>query len=190
MKEMWDERFGQEAYAYGKEPNTFFKKTLDALPKPGRILLPAEGEGRNAVYAASQGWRVDAFDISTAGRDKALRLAAKRGVHIHYQIADYQSADIETGAYDAVGLIFAHIHERHRRDVHRRLTTALRPGGTMILEAYSKKQLKYETGGPPTEDLLYTVDALREDFAGLAVVRLEQIETEIREGKYHHGMRL
>ncbi|MFZ1862796.1 MAG: class I SAM-dependent methyltransferase [Polyangiales bacterium] len=188
MKEMWDERFGQEAYAYGEEPNTFFKKTLDALSKPGRILLPAEGEGRNAVYAASQGWRVDAFDISTAGRDKALRLAAKRGVHIHYQIANYQSADIETGAYDAVGLIFAHIHERHRRDVHRRLATALRPGGTMILEAYSKKQLKYGTGGPPTEDLLYTVDALREDFAGLAVLRLEQIETEIREGKYHHGM--
>ena len=188
MKEMWDERYGQEQYVYGEEPNAFFRQTLDGLAKPGRILLPAEGEGRNAVYAASRGWTVDAFDISTAGRDKALRLAAKRGVVIHYEVADYVGADIETDAYDAVGLIFAHIHERHRRDVHRRLTTALRLGGAMILEAYSKEQLRYGTGGPPTEDLLYTLDTLRKDFADLAVLRLEQIETEIREGKYHHGL--
>lgn len=188
MKEMWDERYGQEGYAYGEEPNAFFRSTLDSLTKPGRILLPAEGEGRNAVYAARRGWVVDAFDISEVGRDKALRLAARHGVHIDYQIADYQSARIEPASYEAVAMIFAHIHETDRRSVHRRLVTALAPGGAMILEAYSKEQLRYDTGGPPTEALLYTIDELAEDFAGLTAIRLDQIETEIREGKYHDGL--
>jgi cyclopropane fatty-acyl-phospholipid synthase-like methyltransferase len=161
---------------------------LDALPGTGRILLPAEGEGRNAVHAARRGWEVNAFDISTAGRDKALRLAAKHGVTIRYEIADYRSAPIDAGAYDAVALIFAHIHEQERRAVHRRLIDALGPGGTMIVEAYSQDQLRFGTGGPRSKDLLYTLEAVREDFAGLAVVRLEQVETEIHEGRYHHGL--
>ena len=188
MKEMWDERYGQEGYAYGEEPNVFFQVTLDSLPKSGRILLPAEGEGRNAVYAARRGWVVDAFDISAVGRDKALRLAQRHGVHIDYQIADYQTAHIEPASYDAVAMIFAHLHERERRSVHRRLATALAPGGAMIVEAYSKEQLRYGTGGPPTEALLYAIDELAEDFAALRALRLQQIETEIREGKYHDGL--
>ena len=133
MKEMWDERYSQEAYAYGEEPNAFFKACIDQLPAPGRILLPAEGEGRNAVYAARQGWKVDAFDISAAGREKASRLAARFGVHIDYQVADYENARIDTGAYDAIALIFAHIHESHRR-----LASAIASGGRVILEAYGR----------------------------------------------------
>lgn len=188
MKEMWDERYSQEAYAYGEEPNAFFKACIDQLPAPGRILLPAEGEGRNAVYAARQGWKVDAFDISAAGREKASRLAARHGVHIDYQVADYESARIDTGAYDAIALIFAHIHESHRRSAHRRLASALASGGRLILEAYSKEQLAYGTGGPPAEQLLYAVDDLREDFADLEVLQLEKIEAEIHEGQYHSGL--
>lgn len=188
MKGMWDERYGHEEYAYGEEPNAFFKRTLDSLSRPGRILLPAEGEGRNAVYAASRGWRVEAFDTSTAGRDKALRLAAKHGVHIDYRIADYQSVEVEPAAYDAVALIFAHIAEAERRRVHRRLAKALGTGGVMILEAYSKEQLRYGTGGPPTRALLYTLEDVRADFADLSTHRLEQVEAEIHEGKYHRGL--
>lgn len=185
---MWEERYGQEEYAYGEEANAFFKRALDAIPEPGRILLPAEGEGRNAVYAAGRGWTVHAFDTSTAGRDKALKLAAKRGVHIDYRIADYRTVDLDPSTYDAIGLIFAHIHERERRSVHRRLMTALGPDGNLILEAYSKEQLRYGTGGPPTAELLYSIEELRTDFAGLRFLRLEQVEAEIHEGKYHHGL--
>jgi SAM-dependent methyltransferase len=188
MKEMWEERYGADEYAYGEEPNAFFKACLDRLPELGRLLLPAEGEGRNAVYAARQGWQVDAFDFSEAGRDKALRLAARHGVHIHYEVADYESAQIEPGAYDAVALIFAHKHERIRRAVHRKLVTALKPGGYLFLEAYSQDQLAYGTGGPPRAELLYTLEDLREDFADLELVELEQIEAEIHEGRYHTGL--
>ncbi len=188
MKQMWDERYAGEEYAYGEAPNAFFQATLDRIDRPGRILLPAEGEGRNAVYAASRGWAVEAFDISPVGREKAFRLAAKHGVHIDYEVADYESVSIEPDAYDVVALIFAHVHERARRSLHRRLSQALVPGGIMILEAYGKEQLRYGTGGPPNEELLYALDEIREDFSGLALLHLEQIETEIHEGKYHHGL--
>lgn len=127
MKDMWEERYAANEYAYGEEPNALFKACLDRLETPGRILLPAEGEGRNAVYAARRGWQVDAFDFSAAGREKAVRLAERHGVHINYEVADYETAHIEPGGYDAVALIFAHKHERIRRAVHRRLTTALKP---------------------------------------------------------------
>lgn len=188
MKEMWERRYAADEYAYGEEPNAFFKACLDRLPAPGRILLPAEGEGRNAVYAARRGWRVDAFDFSPAGRDKALRLAERHGVHINYEVADYETAHIEPEAYDAVALIFAHTPDSIRRAVHRKLVSALKPGGHLFLEAYSKDQLAYGTGGPPTEALLYTRDDLREDFAALEILELEMLEAEIHEGRYHTGL--
>lgn len=184
---MWNQRYGAEAYAYGTEPNEFFRTALDGLPRPGRILLPAEGEGRNAVYAAGRGWQVNAYDQSVAGRDKAMRLAKERGVSIRYEVAGHANAQIETGAYDAAALIFAHVHESQRRAVHQRVCTALAPGGILLLEAYSKAQLDFGTGGPPVAELLYSLDAVREDFAALTIDSIEQIEAEILEGQFHHG---
>lgn len=188
MKDMWEQRYGADEYAYGEEPNAFFKACLDRIPAPGRLLLPAEGEGRNAVYAARRGWKVDAFDFSAAGREKALRLAERHGVHINYELADYEAARIEPGAYDAVALIFAHKHESIRGAVHRKLASALKPGGHLFLEAYSKEQLAYGTGGPPSEQLLYALDDLRKDFSDLDIVELEKVEAEIHEGRYHTGL--
>jgi 2-polyprenyl-3-methyl-5-hydroxy-6-metoxy-1,4-benzoquinol methylase len=188
MKDMWEERYAADEYAYGEEPNAFFKACLDRLPAAGRLLLPGEGEGRNAVYAARQGWKVDAFDFSAAGREKALRLAERYGVHIDYEVADYESARIEPGAYDAVALIFTHTHESIRRTVHRRLASALKPGGHLFLEAYTQEQIAYGTGGPPNAKLLYALEDLREDFSDLEIVELEKLETEIHEGRYHTGL--
>ena len=188
MKDMWEERYAAEEYAYGEEPNAFFKACSDGLAVPGRLLLPGEGEGRNAVYAARQGWKVDAFDFSPAAREKALRLAERHGVHINYEVADYESVRIEPKAYDAVALIFTHKHESIRRPVHRKLASALKPGGHLFLEAYSKAQLDYGTGGPPNEQMLYTLEDLREDFSNLEIVELEKLEVEIHEGRYHTGL--
>ena len=188
MKDLWEQRYAADEYAYGEEPNAFFKACLDRLPAPGRLLLPGEGEGRNAVYAARRGWKIDAFDFSTAGRDKALRLAQRHGVHINYEVADYESARIEPEAYDAVALIFTHKPESIRRPVHRQLASALKPGGQLFLEAYSKDQLTYGTGGPPNEQFLYTLEDLREDFSELEIIELEKVEAEIYEGRYHTGL--
>lgn len=186
--DFWNDRYAGEAYAYGETPNVFFAGTLPALGPPGRLLLPAEGEGRNAVHAARGGWAVTAYDPSEVGRDKALRLAARHGVSIDYQVADHEGAVLEPEAFRAVAFVFAHAPPPVRRFAHRRAVDALAPGGHVLVEAYGKDQLRHGTGGPPNEALLFSADDLREDFAALEILRLEEVETEIREGAYHDGL--
>lgn len=187
MKDFWNQRYAEPDYAYGRDPNAFFAETLAGLT-PGRLLLPAEGEGRNAVHAAAQGWDVHAFDYSASGRDKALRLAAERGLTIRYDLATFEDAAWSPGSYDALALIFAHVHQSARRALHRRLVTALRPGGTLIIDAFTKEQLARDTGGPRSLEHLYDPDELRADFVDLDIVHFEVAEAELREGPYHHGL--
>lgn len=83
----WNDRFSQKEYAYGEQPNNYLKEQLEKLTA-GTILFPAEGEGRNAVFAAKCGWTVSAFDISSEGRKKAIRLAELNNVTIDYQVGE------------------------------------------------------------------------------------------------------
>ena len=186
MKDFWDARYGEEQYAYGEQANTYFAASLEQL-SPGRILLPGEGEGRNAVHAARAGWSVDAVDYSAAGKAKAEALAAAAGVALHYDVEDLADYIPEPAAYDAVALIFLHLPTQLRTVVHARRAQALRPGGTIIVEAFSTQQLAYEGGGPRNPDLLYTREQLRDDFRGLQVVEDTQLLTTLREGPYHDG---
>jgi SAM-dependent methyltransferase len=187
MKEFWNSRYQDEEYAYGIEPNTFFKSFIDANP-PGKILLPAEGEGRNAVYAALKGWEVCAFDYSEQARSKALRLAREKEVQINYVVFDLMNLNMDNQTYDAIALTFVHLPSKIRRSVHRHLENLLKPGGKLILEAFSKEQLRKDSGGPRNEDMLYNMETLREDFRYLNIDNIEQLETELNEGKYHQGV--
>ncbi len=145
----WDNRYSETAYTYGTQPNVYFKKQLDAIPKPGRLLLLAEGEGRNAVYAAQKGWAVTAVDFSEKGKEKALILAAEQGVQLDYQIADIGQYDmLQNGPWDAIGLIYAHFLPETRPEIHQKCVQALRPGGQLILEAFNGKQINRSSGGP------------------------------------------
>ena len=107
MKQFWDERYSSKAYAYGTEPNAFFKEKLSIIP-PGKLLLPAEGEGRNAVFAAMQGWEVTAFDQSKEGKRKALLLAGEKGVKLDYLVGTLEDMAFEAESFDAIGLVYAH----------------------------------------------------------------------------------
>lgn len=184
----WDERFAEEGFAYGEEPNRYLREQLDRLP-PGSLLLPAEGEGRNAVWSATRGWEVLAFDTSTVGRDKALAMARRKGVEITYELrsAAEPMRDIEA-RFDAVGLVFMHLPGQVRRMAHQGVARCLRPGGTLILEAFSTEQLERGTGGPRDLGLLYTTTDLEEDFAGLEIHTLENRDVELDEGRYHMGV--
>jgi len=184
----WDRRFAEEGFAYGERPNRYLGEELDRL-EPGSLLLPAEGEGRNAVWAAERGWTVHAFDTSVVGRDKALALASRRGVDITYDIRSVTDglADLE-GRFDAVGLVFMHLPGVVRRAAHRAVARCLRPGGTLILEAFSKEQLERGTGGPREAELLYAVDELRGDFETLRIHSLDRCDVELDEGRYHLGV--
>jgi SAM-dependent methyltransferase len=186
MREFWEERFKKEDYVYGVEPNIFFKDFIDGL-QPGRILLPAEGEGRNAVYAANKGWEVDAFDFSLNARRKALELARKEGVSIEYLVADIEFHELEDEMYDAIALIHVHFHSRNRTYIHKKLINSLKTGGFFLIEAFSKEQFGNVSGGPKEKDLLYDISDLRHDFGNINIETLYEKKVELDEGIFHKG---
>lgn len=183
---MWDERYAAEEYVYGTSPNQFFRDELAKLP-PGRLLLPAEGEGRNSVYAASQGWKVVAFDTSSEGQKKALRLAGQKGVHIQYQVAGYGQVLLPEEHFDCVAMIFAHASASDRTQRHRRMLSSLKEGGTFILEGFSKEQIHNQTGGPRDVAMLFSQEELKFDFQELSKLNIWKEEIELQEGPFHNG---
>jgi cyclopropane fatty-acyl-phospholipid synthase-like methyltransferase len=187
----WDQRYSQPNFAYGKEPNEYLKSKLLDLP-PGRILFPAEGEGRNAVFAAKLGWDVFAFDISVEGKKKAEKLALINGVEIDYRVEDLEEADYPADYFDAIAFSFTHFPEVKRRVFHQKLIAYLKKGGILMLECFSKKHLDYQkenpnAGGPKDESMLFDLEELKEDFKGFDFLEAYETETELTEGLYHVG---
>jgi len=166
---MWNERYAQKNYVYGKEPNQFFKQELDKI-HAGSILLPAEGEGRNAVYAAANKWNVVAFDSSKEAYNKAQKLALEKKVHFTFFIDSFEHLIFPDNKFNAIGLFYAHVS--NRRKIHQRLISYLKKGGSIILEAFDKEQINYGTGGPKNIDLLFSVEELKEDFKELSELKV------------------
>lgn len=185
MQEFWNERYRQNDYAYGTTPNVWFKTVIDTLP-PGKLLVPGAGEGRDAVYAATKGWEVTAFDFSEAAKIKAEKLAALFDVRIHFQVADATAYE-DVQQYDMVALIFFHLPPESRKNVHRKMMQLLKPGGWLVLEAFTPAQLQYTSGGPSRADMLYTPQMLEDDFQGMDMLENKTLETELEEGLYHRG---
>jgi hypothetical protein len=188
MKEFWDQRYTDDRYAYGKEPNVYFKRCLDSIPVPGRILLPAEGEGRNAVYAASKDWTVSCYDISSAGYRKAMQLAAERGVSIDYRVGDLGESGLGTETFDCVALIYAHMNKAD----HRTLAAMVRPGGYLIVEGFAERHLDYQlknpdVGGPKNKTLLLALQDVVSDFSDFEILDAEDTTVHLNEGLYHSG---
>jgi len=183
---MWDERYASDEYAYGTEPNDFLAEVASALPL-GRILCLAEGEGRNAVHLATLGYQVTAVDASAVGLAKAQQLAQQRGVAITTVVADLADFTIEAGQWDGIVSIFCHLPPDLRRQVHRSVVEGLRPGGVLVLEAYTPKQLDYNTGGPPVAEMTMTLEQLQSELEGLAFCNARETVRPVIEGRYHHG---
>lgn len=190
MKEQWDARYRSESYVYGQEPNEWLKTNLSGM-KPGAILFAAEGEGRNAVYAAEAGWTVSAFDQSAVGRSKALQLAHDRNVTLNYEVGDALDIAYPTGTFDALALIYAHFPAYRRKTIIRKLLKSLKDGGIVIFEAFSKQQLsyqeKYHSGGPKEIGMLYSIAEVGEEFEGIEFTELREEEIELSEGDFHRG---
>lgn len=185
----WDERFDQDAYVYGTEPNDFLRESAEKLPPPpARALSLAEGEGRNAVFLAGLGYEVTGVDASAVGLSKARRLARARGVSIETVQARLEDYRIAPGAWELIVSIFCHLPPELRERVHGEVVAGLRPGGMLVLEAYTPDQLRHRTGGPSREELLFTSDLLRRDLSGLEFLHLREVERDVTEGLLHRGM--
>jgi SAM-dependent methyltransferase len=184
---VWDERFASEGYLYGTEPNAWLAAQAGRLGPGRRVLSLGEGEGRNAVWLAQQGHRVEAVDGSAVGLAKARRLAAERGVALATTTADLAGYWPEVAGYDAVVLVFLHLPALLRAEVHARAEAALAPGGLVIIEAFTPRQLAFASGGPRQPELLYDEATLRSDFPRLAWEALREEEVELDEGPLHRG---
>ena len=184
---MWDERYSSEEYAYGKAPNTFLERNFEALPK-GKILSLAEGEGRNAVFLASQGYSVTAVDSSRVGLEKAKALAAEREVDLKCIHADLSQFDLGVDAWDGVISIFCPLPSPIRIELYRRLVPALKQGGVFLLEAYTPAQLLHGTGGGNSADVMQTKESVLHELPDLTFSHLAELEREVIEGRFHTGI--
>lgn len=191
MKEFWDERFSNREYIYGEEPNEYIKEKL-TLFEPGKILFPAEGEGRNAVYAAGLGWDANAFDQSNEGKKKADLLAEKKGVKIKYKVGDLPDLGYKMQEFDAIALVYAHFGREIRLKYHRLLNSHLRPGGIVIFEGFAEKHAEYQkqypqVGGPKNKALFFSEKELKQDFREYEFLDWYEGELNLEEGEYHKG---
>ena len=183
---MWNEKYSVEEYVYGKKPNEFLVEMSERLKK-GSVLCLAEGEGRNAVHLARQGFAVTAVDSSRVGLAKAEKLAQEFGVTIDAVTADLADYTIEEGTWDSIVSIFCHMHPDLRRRLHRDVVAGLKYGGTFLLEAYTPKQLEFKTGGPPCVEYLMELATLEEELDGLEVIYGQEILRDVVEGTGHTG---
>lgn len=189
--EFWDERYRGEGFSFGTEPNAFLASQAHYL-KPGLCaLVPGDGEGRNGVWLAQRGLKVDTVDVSPIGVAKAQAFAKARGVEVGAQIADLLDWDWPRERYDIVAALYIHFFDAARPRMHRAMLDALKPGGIVILESFRIEQLEfqklYRSGGPRTADMLCSRAKLEADFAGATFLLLEEADVELDEGPRHSG---
>lgn len=193
MKTFWNNRYKKKDFAYGKKPNVFFKDTVNKLKLSGSLLLPAEGEGRNAVHAAKLGLNVLAFDISEEGKNKAQALAKLEKVNIDYRVGELKQLDLEKNSFDALALIYAHFPETQKEKLHKELANLVKPNGHIILEGFSVNNLELRkknpnVGGPANKAMLFTKEEIKNTFKDFEIIKLEETEVELNEGSFHNGV--
>ena len=182
----WDERFSAEEYVYGTKPNAFLEEQLSLL-NPGAILFACEGEGRNAVFAASLGWNVFAFDGSKEGQKKANKLSEQTGVSIDYRIGDATEIEYPSELFDCIVFIYAHFPADIRTFIHQRALQWWRVGGTGLLAAFNPELIPRTSGGPKDITMLYTPEILMHDFADVDDIAISIETVHLDEGPLHQG---
>jgi SAM-dependent methyltransferase len=190
-KNMWDNRYKEDEFVYGKEPNLFFKEWIQKF-EPGTLLMPADGEGRNGVFAAQLGWKGTSTDLSEEGKSKALALAKEKNITLEYIVGDLEQLHFEAASFDVIGLIYAHFAAEKKSFLHKKLNEYVKPRGIIIFEAFSKLHLVYnerdpKVGGPKDFNMLFSTAEIAADFENYEILLLEEKEITLEEGKYHIG---
>jgi SAM-dependent methyltransferase len=184
----WNSRFSEDGYLFGTEPNAWLREHAHHFSRGQRVLSVADGDGRNSVWLASRGLQVDAFDFSEVGVTKARQLAALRGVSVNFCVSDADGYAWPQALLDGVAAIFVQFADPAMRSrLFANMVASLKPGGTLILQGYTQRQLVYKTGGPSEPSHLYSEALLRESFQGLEILQLREYEAELSEGTAHSG---
>jgi SAM-dependent methyltransferase len=185
----WQQRYASDEYRFGTAPNAFLASQAKRLPKSGKALAIADGEGRNGVFLAEQGLDVLSLDFAPNAQAKARKLAAERGVALRVEQADVINWTYAADTFDVVAAIFFQFAAPPERDrIFAGILRTLKPGGLLLLEGYGLKQLDYKTGGPSMLENLYTREILEQAFGGFASLDIREYDAEIHEGAGHGGM--
>ncbi len=188
---MWDERYSDSEYIFGVEPNDFLRDEFKRIPAGARVLCLAEGEGRNAVFLAQNGYQVTGIDSSKVGLDKAQQLANDKGVTITTQVVDLADYEFGEQQWDAIVVMWVHLPTALRQHIHDQIAPALKRGGVLILEAYTQQQLTMDAvGGPPASEKqrFGSLDILRDELAELQEVIGVEKTRMVSEGTRHQGL--
>lgn len=190
--DFWDERFGAGPAAFGDGPDPFFAEQATALGAGATALMPGDGEGRNGVWLATRGLQVTAVDLSPVGIEQARRRATAAGVAMEALVVDLAEWEWPEAAFDMVAAIFLHLPPAVRPAIHRHMLKAVRPGGMVLIRAFTPPHLALRAagvgrGGPPDAALLYDPEMLRADFAGAVAEHLVEREVELPEARLHGG---
>lgn len=182
----WNDKFSQTPNLYGEQPHEFVKSYIDSMPA-GNILLPGEGEGRNALYAASPGWQATAIDQSETCKKHCLQKADKFGLQIEYHVCDASVYMPEPESFDVVALVYFHLPKEILAEIYSKFEKALKAGGKMIIEGFGKKQLQYQSGGPRNIDMLYELLTLKSIFKNIKWEKEFDGIIQLNEGIGHVG---
>lgn len=184
--QFWDERFTDDEYFFGTRPHPYFRNAIQEMDA-GKMLIAGDGEGRHAVYAAKLGWEVKVVDYSKEGKRKAFQFAADNGVEFDYEVVDLYEKELPKEEYDVVSMVYAHFLPHMQKAIHKKLWDALVPGGYLILIGFGKRQLEFDSGGPPDIDMLYDAGELKMQFESAKIVDEFQGIREIDEGPKLQG---
>lgn len=184
---MWNERYQQDNYQYGINPNDFMAEQIRQMPA-GRILFPGAGEGRDAIFAAKLGWEVHAFDLSEQGQAKALKLASQEKTRIHFKVTDASLVKFPIASFEVIALTYFHLPMEIRLPFYANCVSWLKPGGKILIEGFSKKQLGLNSGGPKNIDWLFSAKELENEFPRLKIILNEEKQRILDEGPLHQGL--
>ncbi len=187
MKDFWNERYSEDGLAYGESPNVFLTEVTEHIPAGGHVLVVGDGEGRNGVWLAQQGFDVTCVDYSPVAIEKTKQLAQKNNVSVNAICADLTEWDWPKNEYDVVVSIYVHFPPDVRTELKKKMVDSLKSGGKILMEAFNKDQLKYKSGGPPVLEMLFSEEMLRNDFSSVDILEIEEKVVYLDEGKYHCG---
>lgn len=195
MQNIWNEKFSDDEYVYGKEPNIFLKEFYEQNPTlfKNPVLMVGDGEGRNGVYLATKGLDVTSLDYAEMGLLKAQRLAKEKNTEIKTILADVNEFDFGNEKWGTIVLIYLHLSKEERKRLFTQVKNALIPDGLFFVEAFSVEQLNYNSGGPKLAELLYTKEELDKEFNKsikgykFEIILSEQKVVHLHEGKSHEG---
>lgn len=186
-QKMWDERFAQTEPVYGEHPNAYLRAQAYRLTPGCKILVPADGYGRNGIWLARQGFQVTTVDLSPVGVERARKSAQAAKLAMSIEEADLTTWNWPMGNFDAVASIFLHLPPDIRPHIHGQMLGALKPAGLLIIEAFTPAQLQHSSGGPKQLELLYTAEILQKDFTGAEALELLEVGIDLDEGRLHRG---